>query len=123
MGAQNRGPNVENRAETERRRSPRVEVLKRIAGQVSPANVPITLLNVSLGGFLMRAPVNYPRGETLEFCVTVAERDPIVIRVRVQHTMRATSGEGTSYISGVEFLDRGTPGCDQALKSLFSLLR
>lgn len=123
MGAQERGLQVENHVESDRRRDPRVEVSKRIAGQVGSAHVPVIVLNVSLGGLLIQAPVDYPPGETLEFRLTVAEGEPIVIRVRVQHTMRATSREGTSYISGVEFVDRGTPGCDQALKSLFSLLR
>lgn len=123
MGTQERGPKGKARAEIEWRSSLRIDVLERITGQVGPGYVPVTLLNLSLGGCLMQASVEHSLGETLELRVTAAERDPIVIRARVAHAMRATAGEVTSYIAGLEFLDRGTPTCDQALESLLSLLR
>ena len=111
------------RAEIDARSSPRIDVLDRVTGEVGPDNVRVTLLNLSLGGCLMQAHVEHPPGETLELRVAAAERDPIVIRARVVHAMRATAGEVTFYISGLEFLDRGSPACDQALESLLGLLR
>src|SRR6476619_7533363 len=47
----------------ERRRYPRIEILGRIKGVVRPLDVPITLLNLSLGGFLMQTPMEYRVGE------------------------------------------------------------
>jgi len=70
----------------------------------------------------MQAPVDFPPGQILEFRFTAAEGDPIILRARVVHAMRATGGEMMSYISGLEFVDRDTPGCQQALRSLLSRL-
>lgn len=123
MATQEQGQKGGVGAEIDRRREPRPDVSERIAGQIRPGNVPMTLLNVSLGGCLMQAPVAYAAGQTLELNVAVAERDPIVIRARVLHTMRTTAGEVTAYVCGLQFLDRGSPLCDDALKSLFGLLR
>jgi hypothetical protein len=115
MGMQEQGPKTKVGAEIEGRRSPRIDVWERIAGEVGPDSAPVTLLNLSLGGCLMQAPVEYPLGHTLEFRVKAAAKAPIAIRARVVHTMRATAGEVTSYISGLEFLDRN-PGLDRALE-------
>jgi hypothetical protein len=122
MGTQKRGQNVGTRAEIDRRQGSRVDVPAHVAAQVRPANVPIAILNVSEGGWLMQSPINYPVGQTLEFGVTVAHKDSVLIRGRVVHTIRTTAGDVTSYVTGVEFVDRGTPGCDQALASLFGKL-
>lgn len=122
MGTPQHAPLVENPATIERRRSPRVEVLGRIDGQGGPLNVPVTLLNISLSGFMMQAPVDYPLGHILEFRFTVAEGDPIVLRARVVHVMRATGDQATSYVSGLEFAERDTPDFEHTLQSLFSRL-
>lgn len=118
MGTQQRSAKVTTGAGIEGRRNPRIDVLERIAGEVGSGNVPVTLLNLSVGGCLMQAAVEYPLGHTLELRISVPEKAPIPIRARVVHTMRATSGEITSFISGLEFLDRGNPHFDEALESL-----
>jgi hypothetical protein len=53
------------------RRRGRVEVVAAIHGQILPDNVPITLLNVSHGGFLMRSPVAYAVDDMHTFRFTI----------------------------------------------------
>ena len=119
MSAEQKAP---IRTEIERRRRPRVEVLERLHGHVRPLDVPITPLNLSQDGFLMQAPIHYPVGEIHEFRFTMDDRDPIVLRARVVHEMRATMGLITSHLIGLEFVDRGDSVCEQAIESLVGLL-
>lgn len=122
MDIQKRRPKVVG-AGIEGRRSPRIDVLERVAGEVGPGNVPVTLLNLSLGGCLMQGAVEYPLGQTIELRIRMDGKTPIPIQARVVHAMRATAGEITSYISGLEFLDRGNTDFEQALESLVRSLR
>lgn len=122
MGTQERDQTVGNGAELDRRREPRVDVAKRITAVITPANVPILILNISDGGCLMRSLVQYQPDQTLELRVTIAESNPLLLRARVVHTLRASVGDATSYITGLEFVDRGNPSVDQALATLFSVL-
>ena len=61
----------------------------RVRGSVRPLDVPITLLNLSLGGFLMQTPMQYQIGETHEFQLTMEQRDPIVVRARSAEQIKA----------------------------------
>src|SRR5437764_14289305 len=103
---------------TERRRSPRIELVEHIHGQLTPLDVPITLLNMSQGGFLLQAPQTFPIGEIHEFRFSPAPGDRVVLRARIVHAMRATAGGVTSYVVGLEFMDRGTAAAEQAIESL-----
>jgi PilZ domain-containing protein len=107
----------------ERRRYPRIEILGRIRGAVRPLDVPITLLNLSLGGFLMQTPMQYQIGETHEFQFTMAQKDPIVVRARIAHAMRVTVEHGPLYLFGLEFVDADASQSGPAIESLVSALQ
>lgn len=107
---------------TERRRYPRVEILGRIKGVVRPLDVSITLLNLSLGGFLMQTPMEYRVGEIHEFQFTMAEKEPLIVRARIAHAMRATVDHKPLYLFGLEFVDRDTRTVDEPVQSLMSAL-
>jgi len=106
----------------ERRRHPRIEILGRIKGAVRPLDVPITLLNLSLGGFLMQTPKEYRVGEIHEFQFTMGRKAPLVVRARIAHAMRATVDHKPVYLLGLEFVDRDTSTVDEPLRSLVSAL-
>ena len=106
----------------ERRRHPRIEILGRIKGAVRPLDVPITLLNLSLGGFLMQTPKEYHVGEIHEFQFTMGKKEPLVVRARIAHAMRATVDHKPVYLLGLEFVDRDTSAGDEPLQSLVSAL-
>ena len=107
---------------SERRRYPRVEILGRIKGVVRPLDVPITLLNLSLGGFLMQTPMEYRVGEIHEFQFTMGDKEPLIVRARIAHTMRATVDHEAVYLFGLEFVDRATGAADAPVQSLVSAL-
>ena len=106
----------------ERRRYPRIEILGRIKGVVKPLDVPITLLNLSLGGFLMQTPMEYHIGEIHEFQFTMGEKEPLIVRARIAHAMRATVEHKPLYLFGLEFVDRDTRIGDEPVQSLVSAL-
>src|ERR1700680_2840896 len=103
----------------ERRRTPRVEVLGRIHGRMVALDVPITVLEIGRGGFLMRTTVDFPIGATHEFRFTSANCVPLVLHARIVHTLR-TSGGGNlgSYVMGLEFSDPDIAELEQAFDSL-----
>ena len=107
----------------ERRRSPRLEVLAEIHGHVIALDVHITLLNISQGGFLMQAPVNFPVGAIHDFRFTARHREPVVLPARIVHAVRATAGGTASYVMGLEFVDRGTAAREQAIEGLIGVLQ
>jgi len=109
-------------ATTERRRYPRIEILGRIEGVIRPLDVPITLLNLSLGGFLMQTPMEYHVGEIHEFQFTMSKMDPIVARARIAHAMRVTVDHQPVYLFGLEFIDRDTRAGDEPVQSLVTAL-
>jgi len=94
----------------------------RIKGFVRPLDVPITLLNLSLGGFLMQTPVEYHVGETHEFRFTMSDKDPITVRARIAHAMRVTVEHVPLFLFGLEFVNRDAHPNDEAIESLVSAL-
>ena len=89
----------------DRRRSTRVEVVEAIEGHIRPQNIPITLLNVSHGGFLMQSRVGYAVDEQHKFRFTIPGEVPMVLRGRIAHVMRVTTngtdGMDSSRFSGI----------------------
>jgi Tfp pilus assembly protein PilZ len=101
------------------RRRGRVEVVATICSEILPQNVPITLLNVSHGGFLMRSPMPYAVDDMHKFRFTIpGEPYPIVLRGRVRHLTAATTNGVTAYAIGVQFIDQQVTDCQQAIQRL-----
>ena len=110
---------VSNRATVERRRSIRIEVRERIEGHMRPFDVPITLVNVSRGGFLMQTPIKYGLGAIHEFHFTKGDDDPIALRARIVRG----GGSAGQYQFGLEFVERGTSPCEEGIESLIAWLQ
>jgi hypothetical protein len=108
--------------EINRRSSSRLEVLERIQSNVKLLDVPIKLLNISQGGFMMRTSRSFPLGGIYEFRFTSPRHAPVVLRGRVIHRMRATAGGTVSYVTGVAFLDGQNSANKIAVDLLLGLL-
>jgi len=119
MSTQEKSDSVVGGAAIERRRSPRVEVYERIEGHMRPFDVPIVLLNVSSGGFLMQTPINYGVGAVHEFRFSTSDDDGIILRARI---VRGGGAVG-QYQFGLEFVDRGTASCEEGIKALLDSLK
>ena len=89
----------------QRRRYPRLEVSAKVHGQDVPLNIPITVLDISLGGVAIETEMTFPIGELHEFRFTPVMGEPLVISARVVYSLRATGLNGAlCYVSGFEFV-------------------
>jgi len=90
---------------------------------IRPLQVSITLLNVSLGGFMMQTSHQYELGETHEFQLTMRGRSPFVVRARIAHAMRVTVEHRAMHLYGMEFVEDGTGPNEQTIQSLITALQ
>jgi c-di-GMP-binding flagellar brake protein YcgR len=105
----------------DRRHSARVEVLERVQGELRALALPVTLLDLSQGGFMMQAAVAFTIGGYHDFRFTALGTNPIVSSARVV-TMRATAADPGSYLIGLEFVDIDED-TEQAINALIGLLQ
>ena len=89
----------------DRRRAPRIEVLSQFHGHSVTLGVPVTLLDISLGGFRIETSVVFPLGAIHEFRFTLADGTAIEVRARVLHCGIHTTPRGLlRYSAGLEFV-------------------
>jgi len=103
----------------ERRRSARVDVLSRVNGELVAFNLPVTLVNISLGGFLIHGPVLLPIGTTAQFRFTMTDGERLVVRARAVHVMTTTTGDHTTYMTGLAVLPED---CESGLDTIVGAL-
>ncbi|HEY7475364.1 MAG TPA: PilZ domain-containing protein [Vicinamibacterales bacterium] len=90
----------------DRRRTPRIEVLSQFHGHSVTLGVPVTLLDISLGGFRIETSVVFPLGAIHEFRFTLGSGETIEVRARVLHCGLHTSPRGVlRYSAGLEFVN------------------
>ena len=89
----------------ERRRSPRIEILGRLHGQVVALNVEVVVREMSLGGMSLEGPFAFPTGAVHEFRLTLGDRS-IVVKGRVAHcSITDVEQEQVVYTAGIEFIE------------------
>ena len=86
----------------EQRRSPRIEVLKRVKGTLVPVGAPIIMHDLSRTGFAVVSHVMFKSGDELDFQL-VGEAEAISISARAVHS-RAYAGSPNLYLTGFEFV-------------------
>jgi PilZ domain len=91
----------------DRRRTPRVAVLQRIHCELVAQNVPLTLINLSLGGFLIECPIDLRIGTVREFRFRTASAQTVTFRARVVRRLCISSGPKALYGIGLVFIDEG----------------
>lgn len=90
----------------DRRRSPRVAILGNLHGRVVTLDVPVAVLEISLGGMGIQTTVRFPIGAVHDFQLTLGDKSLVHLKGRVVHCTRQ-DGEDERYIAGIEFLDEG----------------
>jgi hypothetical protein len=108
-----------------RRRSPRIPVGGRLTCTVAPLHLSVTLLNISRGGFFMRAPIKCAVGDVQRFQFTVdGEREAMfVLRARVVHCAPLVANGRSEYLIGLEFADADTAFFHHAITYLIDVLQ
>jgi hypothetical protein len=75
-----------------------------ITGHVLPLNQPVTLHDISAGGFSVLAAINLTLGAAYEFRFDLQPL-PVVVTARLAYAMRMSGGqEAAAYLLGFEFV-------------------
>jgi hypothetical protein len=90
---------------SDRRSTPRLEVLGRLHGQLVSLDVPISIGNVGLGGFSAESAMPFPLGARHQFRFTTHQGSEVDIRAVVVHRRPGYSADGqTFFVTGFSFV-------------------
>src|SRR5262245_6580017 len=96
---------------SDRRRSPRIEILERLHGHVASLDVAVKVREMSLGGMGIETDFPFPVGAVHDFRLTLGDGSTVVLRGTVLRCRKETDAEGKAlYISGVQFVDDESAG-------------
>jgi hypothetical protein len=101
----------------ERRRSPRLEALGTLHGQLVPLRIAIRTLEIGFGGFSIETVFPMPVGAEQDFRFTLRNGSTVNVRGRVVHCRREDSGRKPVFVIGLEFTD-GLPARRRNAKAL-----
>jgi hypothetical protein len=87
----------------DQRRSPRVDVLTHVRGQIVPLGTPILVSDLSRSGFAVISQQPFRPGETLAFRLTASDAAPVLVSARAIHT-RPLPGKVGFHLSGFRFV-------------------
>lgn len=103
------------------RRSPRVDALLRVKGELVPIGFPIRIFNVNRTGFAVLSEVRFRPGERLEFRLTAMRGPSVQVTAAAVHTQSLPNSPG-QYLTGFTFRPRGSSGPvpDAAIRALIA---
>ena len=87
----------------EQRRSPRIDVLLRIKGQVVDLDIPIIVRDLSRTGFAVVSEAPFTPGQRLEFRMVARDGTDIRVMAEAVHTHPLTDGR-RGHLSGFKFV-------------------
>ena len=85
------------------RRSPRVDVLLRVKGELVPIGFPITIFNLNRTGFAVLSEARFRAGERLDFRLTGIRGPSLHVTAAAVHTQSHRRSSGL-YVTGFVFL-------------------
>lgn len=105
-----------------RRRFPRLEVLGLVEGKRIPLDVPMTVRDLSQGGFSAESSVPFPPGTHHHFRFTTIDQHEVSLDATSVHCRLAsvTHDGHHTYITGFEFVS--TDATDQSVAALVDTL-
>ena len=89
------------------RRSPRVDVLLRVRGELVPVSFPIRIFNLNRTGFAVLSQVRFRPGERLDFRLTGIRGPSVHVTAAAVHTQSLPGAPGR-YVTGFTFQPRGS---------------
>lgn len=103
------------------RRSPRVDVLLRVKGELVPVGFPIRVFNLNRTGFAVLSEVRFRSGERLNVRLTGIPGPSVLVSAAAVHTQSRPGAPGL-YVTGFTFQPDGTSGVvpDAAIRELLA---
>jgi hypothetical protein len=84
------------------RRSPRVDVLLRVKGELVPVRFPITIFNLNRTGFAVLSEVRFRAGERLDFRLTGIRGPSVLVTAAAVHIESRPNSSGL-FLTGFVF--------------------
>src|ERR1041384_5803556 len=88
----------------ERRRSPRLRLAGELNGGLLPFAKPVRVIDLSLGGFAVEAPIAFVLGHQYLFEFSSVSRKHRPLKAINVHCLRLAQGTQTVYIAGFKFI-------------------
>jgi len=90
----------------DRRRSTRIELLGRLHGHSVSLDLPVKVIQISLGGMAIETSVPFPVGAVHAFRLTLGDDSTTELVGRVMHCRdTAPAGAEPVYVTGVQFVE------------------
>lgn len=108
----------------DRRRSPRIELLSRLHGHSVSLDLPVRVVQISLGGMAIETAVPFPVGAVHLFRLTLGDDSTTELTGRVMHSRNvAPAGSTPVFTTGVQFIEGETEDAGGALGDLLDRVR
>jgi len=103
------------------RRSPRIDVLLRVNGELVPADFEITIANISRTGFALISPAMFRAGDRLNFRLTPKKGAAVLVTAAAVHSQSLPDSPGR-FLTGFTFEPEGPGGTlpDDAIRELIA---
>lgn len=109
---------------TDRRRSARVELLGRLHGHSVSLDLPVSVVEISLGGMAIQTGLPFPVGAVHAFRLTLGDDSTVELNGRVMHCRNvAPSGAAPVYVSGLQFVDDDPPESGPTVSDLIDRVK
>ena len=90
----------------ERRKTPRIEMLGQIFGQALSVDTPVTVLDLSMGGFSVETACAFRTGSHHQFRFALEHGASMIITAEVVHCRHRTAPSGKDlFVTGLKFLE------------------
>jgi hypothetical protein len=109
---------------SERRRSPRIEILGRLHGHAVTLDVPVVVREISLGGMALETSFPFPVGALHAFRLTLGDGALVELNGRVMHSRNISApGAEPLYLTGIQFVDDEPTDDDSSVSDLIDKLK
>jgi hypothetical protein len=109
---------------SDRRRSPRIEILGRLHGHSVSLDVPVVVKEISLGGMALETSFPFPVGAVHEFRLTLGDGAQVHLNGRVMHSRNISAPGGAStFVTGIQFVDDEPMDADIGVEDLIDKLK
>jgi hypothetical protein len=100
----------------DRRRSPRIELMGRLHGHSVSLDLPVKVVQMSLGGMAVETAVSFPVGAIHVFRLTLGDGSTTELTGRVMHSRNASpDGSSPVFTTGVQFVEGEDAGAAEEL--------
>ena len=91
---------------SDRRRSPRVEVIGKVQGRVASSDVPIVVREMSLGGMSIESESAFEVGTVTDFLLMLGDGAGVELYGRAVYTRPIEGAPSPRFLTGIQFVDQ-----------------